>query len=120
MRPLCNASQKTVETLCVGRDTTFNVDVGALCTEQQVSTIQRHLQKALGNGVTMVAKTGAASTDNPHFIPPMVLTHVDHRMAIMREKTFGPVLGIMPVDNEAEAMRLANDSPYALAGSVWS
>ncbi len=118
--PFLQRLAKKVGALRVGRDTAFNVDVGALCTERQVSTVQRHIREACENGATVAAKAGSAGTDNPHFIPPMVLTHVDHRMALMREETFGPVLGVMPVEDESEAVRLANDSSYALTGSVWS
>jgi succinate-semialdehyde dehydrogenase/glutarate-semialdehyde dehydrogenase len=54
------------------------------------------------------------------FIDPVVLVNVDHSMAIMLEETFGPILPIMKVHNEAEAVRLANDSVYGLGASVWS
>ncbi|HUS62808.1 MAG TPA: aldehyde dehydrogenase family protein, partial [Acidimicrobiales bacterium] len=54
------------------------------------------------------------------FFEPTVLTDVDHSMAIMREETFGPVLPVVKVANEAEAIRLANDSPYGLSASVWT
>ncbi|GAC1571850.1 MAG: hypothetical protein NVS3B5_00340 [Sphingomicrobium sp.] len=45
---------------------------------------------------------------------------MDHRMAVMREESFGPVVGLMPVTSEAEAVRLINDSPDGLTGSVWT
>jgi hypothetical protein len=50
----------------------------------------------------------------------MVLTGVDHTMPVMREETFGPVVGVMKVADLEEAVRLANDSPLGLTGSVWS
>jgi acyl-CoA reductase-like NAD-dependent aldehyde dehydrogenase len=51
---------------------------------------------------------------------PQVLTKVDHSMAIMREESFGPVVGLMPVKEDAEAVRLMNDSPYGLTASIWT
>jgi len=96
------------------------VDVGALCTDRQVETVRRHLEDAFQQGATVAAKAGPALDSNPRFLAPMVLTQVDHRMAIMREETFGPVLGVMQVNSDAEAVQLANDSNYGLAGSVWS
>ena len=51
---------------------------------------------------------------------PQVLTQVDHSMALMREENFGPVVGIMPVSNDQEAVRLMNDSPYGLTAAIWT
>lgn len=51
---------------------------------------------------------------------PTVLVDVDHRMAVMCEETFGPVVGIAPIRDDDEAVRLMNDSPYGLTASVWT
>ncbi|MGH8321025.1 MAG: aldehyde dehydrogenase family protein, partial [Gammaproteobacteria bacterium] len=118
--PFMELLTNKVVALRVGRDTDFNVDVGALCTERQVETVQQHLEEAFQHGATVAAKAGPAAENNPHFIPPMVLTQVDHQMAVMREETFGPLLGVMQVEDDVEAIRLANDSKYGLTGSVWS
>lgn len=58
--------------------------------------------------------------DAGYFLPPTVIADTDHSMKIMTEETFGPVLGIMPVDSPAEALRLANATDYGLAGFVFS
>jgi len=63
---------------------------------------------------------GARREGSGTFYPPTVLVDVDHRMAIMREETFGPVLPIRVVDSLDEAIRLANDSPYGLTASGWT
>jgi succinate-semialdehyde dehydrogenase/glutarate-semialdehyde dehydrogenase len=57
--------------------------------------------------------------DGGYFMPPTVLSNTDHSMLVMREETFGPVVGIMAVDDLEEATRLANDSPYGLAAYVY-
>jgi acyl-CoA reductase-like NAD-dependent aldehyde dehydrogenase len=111
---------RKVSALRVGYGLDFNVDVGPLCTDRQVEAVQRQLEEAFQRGATVTAKAGPAPEANPRFISPMLLTHVDHGMAIMREETFGPVLGAMPVVSDAEAIRLANDSHYGLSASVWS
>jgi succinate-semialdehyde dehydrogenase/glutarate-semialdehyde dehydrogenase len=55
-----------------------------------------------------------------YFYEPTVLVNVDHSMRIMQEETFGPVMPIMVVENEIEAIRAANDSKYGLLASVWT
>ncbi len=57
--------------------------------------------------------------DTP-YLAPQVLTRVDHRMAVMREESFGPVVGIMAVADDEEAARLMNDSPFGLTASIWT
>jgi acyl-CoA reductase-like NAD-dependent aldehyde dehydrogenase len=54
------------------------------------------------------------------YLTPQVLTDVDHQMAVMREESFGPVVGIMKVRDDEEAIQLMNDSPYGLTASVWT
>ncbi|HYN12217.1 MAG TPA: aldehyde dehydrogenase family protein, partial [Burkholderiales bacterium] len=54
------------------------------------------------------------------YLPPQVLVDVDHGMAVMTEETFGPVVGIMPVAGDEEAIRLMNDSRYGLTASIWT
>ncbi|MFA9565176.1 MAG: aldehyde dehydrogenase family protein, partial [Acidimicrobiales bacterium] len=54
------------------------------------------------------------------YLAPTLLTGVDHSMDVMAEESFGPVVGVMPVDDDAEAVRLMNDSPYGLTASIWT
>jgi acyl-CoA reductase-like NAD-dependent aldehyde dehydrogenase len=54
------------------------------------------------------------------YIAPEVLTNVDHQMSVMREESFGPIVGIMKVRNDEEAIALMNDSPYGLTASIWT
>jgi acyl-CoA reductase-like NAD-dependent aldehyde dehydrogenase len=54
------------------------------------------------------------------YMAPQVLTEVNHQMAVMREESFGPVIGIMPVAGDAEAVKLMNDSPYGLTAALWT
>ena len=112
---------RKVAELRTGCDTDFNVDVGALCTERQIATVHHHIKDALQHGAWVAARgAGPAAGDNTHLVPPVVLSDVNHGMAVMREETFGPVLGVMPVSGDAQAVQLANDSNYGLMASVWS
>jgi acyl-CoA reductase-like NAD-dependent aldehyde dehydrogenase len=93
--------------------------VGALIDENQLAVTERHVNEALDNGAR--ALTGGQRGDGQgSFYPPTVLVDVDHSMACMTEETFGPTLPIMKVSSVAEAVRLANDSPYGLSASVFS
>lgn len=118
--PFLELLSQKVAHLRTGQDRDFNVDVGALCTARQIETVKRHLEDAFQRGARVAAKAGAAANDNPHFVAPLVLTQVDHGMAVMREETFGPVLGVMSFASDAQAIQLANDSDYGLTASVWS
>src|SRR6201992_563057 len=94
-------------------------DFGAMIDEQQLSVTERHVREAVAAGAK--ALTGG---QGPHTLgslyPPTVLVDVDHSMACMTEETFGPTLPIMKVASVAEAVRVANDSPYGLSAAVFS
>lgn len=116
---MARLSQKVMR-LRIGQDTDFNVDVGALCTARQIETVHRHLEDAFQRGARVNAKAGPTPDNSPQLVTPVILSHVDHSMAVMQEETFGPLLGVMQVSNDAEAVQLANDSNYGLTASVWS
>jgi len=90
--------------------------LGPITMPRQLETIEAHLEDAVSKGAKII--TGGRR--NGMFFEPTVVVDVDHRMRLMREETFGPVLPVMKVKDEAEAIRLANDSDYGLGGSVWS
>ena len=58
--------------------------------------------------------------EHDNYLVPQVLINVDHEMSFMKEETFGPAVGIMPVSNEKDAVNLMNDSPYGLTASIWT
>lgn len=118
--PFMALLKQKVEQLRVGRDTDFSVDMGAVCTDRQLDTIRRHMTEALAQGARVFAQAHVPEAAGSHFIAPTVLTDVDHSMAVMREETFGPVLGVMSFRDDEAAVQLANDSEYGLTASVWS
>ncbi|MGH3556724.1 MAG: aldehyde dehydrogenase family protein [Mycobacterium sp.] len=93
-------------------------DVGALATTAQRDIVQRHVDDAVAAGATVV--TGGKPTGVGTFFEPTVLVDVQQSMTCMTEETFGPTLPVMKVADEAEAVRLANDSPYGLSATVWT
>lgn len=112
--------KEKVEALRVGEDRDFEVDVGSMTTRRQLETVERHVQDALAKGAVLHASSRAPEGSRGLFLPAMVMTNVDHRMLLMREETFGPVVGVMKVRDMEEAIALANDSNLGLTGSVWS
>jgi acyl-CoA reductase-like NAD-dependent aldehyde dehydrogenase len=95
------------------------VDVGALTVAPQLDIVRRQVEQARAAGA-QVPVGGNGRDDGGRFFEPTVLTGVDHSMEVMTEETFGPTLPIMKVSDADEAVRLANDSPYGLAASVWT
>ncbi len=95
-----------------------SVDLGAIIFPPQLDVIESHVQDARDKGAT-VAVGGHVKRDGGLYFEPTVLTGVDHTMTCMQEETFGPTLPIMKVADDGEAIRLANDSLYGLAASVW-
>ncbi len=92
---------------------------GAMIDDSQIAVTERHVADALAKGAR--ALTGGKRRPGPgSFYEPTVLVDVDHSMAAMTEETFGPTLPIMKVSSVAEAVRLANDSPYGLSAAVFS
>jgi betaine-aldehyde dehydrogenase len=93
-------------------------DVGAMTSPNQIGVVEDHVTDALAHGAR--ALTGGKRVDGPgDYFEPTVLVDVDHTMKVMRDETFGPVVGVMKVRDEQEALRLANDSRYGLSGSVF-
>lgn len=103
-----------------GLHTDPRAEIGAITFPRQMEIIERHVADAVAKGATVVLG-GKRRTDLPGlFYEPTILTNVNHDMLVMREETFGPIMPIMKVRDEAEALRLANDSAYGLNASVWS
>ena len=79
----------------------------------------KQINDAIVKGATAHIDRFAADDDNA-YLTPQILTGVNHDMTVMREESFGPVVGIMPVKDDEEAIRLMNDSDYGLTASLWT
>jgi acyl-CoA reductase-like NAD-dependent aldehyde dehydrogenase len=97
----------------------YSVDLGAMANEQQLKIVARHVDDAVSKGAKVLVG-GEADTTRGLFYRPTVLVDVDHGMDCMREETFGPTLPVMKVGDVDEAIQLANDSRFGLAGSVFT
>ncbi|MDT5362660.1 MAG: hypothetical protein QOC69_4422 [Mycobacterium sp.] len=99
-------------------DRGYKFDIGAMATSAQRDVVQRHVDDAVAKGAQVMV--GGKPTGTGTFFEPTVLAQVDHSMSCMTEETFGPTLPVMKVADEAEAIRLANDSDYGLSATVWT
>ncbi len=106
--------------LRVGSGTDSGTDVGPMIHERQLRIVEAHVEDAVARGARILAGGSRLLEVGKNFYMPTVLADVTHEMRIMREETFGPVLPVMPFDTDEEAVRLANDSEYGLAASVWT
>ena len=96
--------------------------LGPMATAKGAAQVRRHVQEAVKAGALahVPPQLFPADTGDGQYLVPQVLTGVDHDMGVMREETFGPVVGLMKVRDDAEAVRLMNDSAYGLAASIWT
>jgi acyl-CoA reductase-like NAD-dependent aldehyde dehydrogenase len=106
--------------LRVGNGVDANTDVGPMIRERQVRIVEAHVEDARERGARILAGGTRLPELGANFYSPTVLADVTHEMRIMREETFGPVLPVMAVESDDEAVHLANDSEYGLAGSIWT
>jgi acyl-CoA reductase-like NAD-dependent aldehyde dehydrogenase len=106
--------------LRVGNGMESQTEVGPLIHEGQLRVVESHVMDAKARGARIVAGGTRLPELGKNFYAPTVLAEVTHQMCIMREETFGPVLPIMAFDTDEEAVRLADDSEYGLAASVWT
>lgn len=95
--------------------------LGPLASAAQRDTVLDYIETGKREGATLVAGGGRpAHLGTGYFVEPTIFADVAPGMTIAREEIFGPVLSIVPCDTEADAVRIANDSIYGLAGGVWA
>ncbi|HXI46533.1 MAG TPA: aldehyde dehydrogenase family protein [Candidatus Acidoferrales bacterium] len=107
----------------VGDPADDKTEVGTLVSFKQRDRVRDYIEIGLGEGAQLVVggvEPDDAALKGGAYLMPAVFDNVSNDMRIAREEIFGPVVSIIPFDTEAEAIRLANATPYGLSGSVWS
>lgn len=115
-------AKEAAESFTVGDPREGKANLGPLVSEVQRDRVRSYIKKGIDEGATLV--TGGAEApeglDKGYFVRPTVFANVRNDMTIAREEIFGPVLSIIPYEDEDDAVRIANDTVYGLAGGVWS
>ena len=108
-----------VQSWKIGNPLEDGVYIGAISRHSQLEFLEQQVADAIAKGATLMTG-GKRIEGDGYFFEPTVLTNVDHSMLIMREESFGPIIGIMKVSNDEEALQLMNDTSYGLTASVYS
>jgi acyl-CoA reductase-like NAD-dependent aldehyde dehydrogenase len=113
----------TAKTFTVGDPLAETSKLGPLTSAAQLERVRDYIRKGVAEGAELLAGGADAPEGVPaggYYVKPTVFGKVRNDMTIAQEEIFGPVLAIIPYKDEEDAVRIANDSPYGLAGAVWS
>ena len=110
---------KEVRSWKIGLPNGEGIYIGPLSRKEQLDLLETQVADALNKGATILTG-GKKINGKGYFFEPTVLVNVDHKMAVMKDESFGPVIGIMKVKNDEEAIQLMQDSEYGLTAAVYS
>jgi aldehyde dehydrogenase (NAD+) len=96
-----------------------DVFIGPLVSDVQRERVEGYIATGLREGARLVLGGGRGDRERGYFVEPTIFADVDNRMTIAQEEIFGPVVSVIPYDDEDDAVAIANDSRYGLSGSVW-
>jgi acyl-CoA reductase-like NAD-dependent aldehyde dehydrogenase len=110
---------KEVESWKAGLPTEDGIYIGPLSRKEQVTVLQQQVNDALKKGAAILTG-GKKANSKGYFFEPTVLVNVNHNMSVMKDESFGPMIGIMKVKNDDEAIQLMQDTEYGLTAAVYS
>ncbi|MFN8528867.1 MAG: aldehyde dehydrogenase family protein [Anaerolineae bacterium] len=110
------------KTYVLGNPLDPETTLGPLVRTSAAEAVRQQIRAAVGQGAKLLIDPALfpANQDSSPYLAPQILVNVDHSMQIMTEESFGPVMGIMKVKDDAEAVALMNDSRYGLTASIWT
>jgi acyl-CoA reductase-like NAD-dependent aldehyde dehydrogenase len=112
--------EPAVKSVVVGDPRQAGTSMGPLISARQRDAVARFVHDDAGNTLADVAFQGSAPSGPGFWFPPTVITPSDPRSVAFTDEIFGPVVCVVPFDDEADAVRIANDSAYGLSGSIWT
>ncbi len=106
----------------LGDPTRSDTNLGPMVRKEAAAKVRAQINDAVKSGATAHIDSEAFPEDawGTPYLAPQLLTGVTHEMELMNEETFGPVIGVMPVDNDEQAIKMMNDSKYGLTSSIWT
>ena len=110
---------KAVSAFEIGDPSHSGTFIGPLTRREQVDVLEGQVADALAKGATLLAGGRRMSREGWYF-EPTILTDTNHDMLVMKEESFGPIIGIQGVESDDEAIRLMNDTHYGLTASIYS
>lgn len=110
---------KEVKSWKIGQPTEAGVYIGPLSRKEQVSFLESQVKDAIEKGGNVLTG-GKRMAGTGYYFEPTVITNASHQMSVMCEESFGPIIGIMKVKNDDEAVQLMNDTDYGLTAAVYS
>ncbi|RME17964.1 MAG: aldehyde dehydrogenase family protein [Bdellovibrio sp.] len=121
-KPFVEAFIQAAKKMIIDNPLSKETYLGPLTRKEQVVVLKKQVKDALQKGAHLAyqAPTPDFYKKNPFFFPPTVLTHVHHKMTVMTEESFGPIIGIQKVKSDEEAIQLMNDTSYGLTAGVFS
>lgn len=112
---------KWVSGLKLGNPFDAATTIGPMANKRFAAVVRAQIAEAIAAGAKpLIDPKLFPEDDGGAYLAPQILVNVDHSMRVMMEESFGPVVGIMKVKDDAEAIRLMNDSPYGLTASIWT
>jgi len=110
-----------VKALRLGNPFEATSTIGPMANKRFAHVVRDQISEAIAEGATpLIDPALFPEDDGGAYLAPQILVNVNHEMRVMREESFGPVVGIMPVKNDEEAIAVMNDSPYGLTASLWT
>ncbi len=110
-----------VNALKLGSPLDPETTLGPMANKRFAKVVRDQVAEAIAAGARpLIDPAHFPADDGAAYLAPQILVNVNHGMKVMMEESFGPVVGIMPVRDDAEAIALMNDSPYGLTASIWT